>query len=289
MVETNNREVKADVEVINLEDNNEETEETTEDETVIPPVEEGKTPEAPQTTTEAPESSPEEKEEPEATPETKEEAPDSSTFTKKEPAPVPGETPREKALRLEIQRLKQLRREDGINKLVGNKPNQEIAQDKLKELKDLGYTDEEILNMEKAIDILATKKGYVKAEQTYQSTVNSVVESFIDLHPEYKPENDPEDVRWTRFEALLQSGIYNIAGKTPKQLNEIFRRVHKDVVDELGEATMHTETKQKAAKIQKIQSISHSGGTKTTPEKKTSKIDPTVRSFFKGFDDEDLE
>jgi hypothetical protein len=284
MTETNNREVNdTDVEEVEVADDVEETEEG--EETVIPPVEdteEGVPAEEGESTEESPESSPEETTDEEPATE-----PDPSTFTKKEPAPVAGETPKEKALRLEVQRLKGLHRKDAINDLVGKGPAPEV--DNLQQLRDIGYSDEEISNMEKAIDVIAQKKGYVKAEQSYQATVNSVVESFIDSHPEYKPENDPEDVRWTRFEGIVKSGVYNLSGKTPKQLNDIFKRIHRDVSDELGEADVVVEVKRQAAQAQKIKSVSHSGGTKSAPVRRASTIDPNVRGMFKGFDDEDLE
>jgi hypothetical protein len=281
MTETNQEEVNNDVEEVNVDETTNEVEDG--DETVIPPVEdapEGDVPaEENDTPTDSPESSPEETTEEETPP---------STFTKKEPAPVAGETPKEKALRLEVQRLKGLHRKDAINDIVGKGPALESV-DNLQQLRDIGYSDEEISNMEKAIDVIAQKKGYVKAEQSYQATVNTIVESFIDSHPEYKPENDPEDVRWARFEGIIKSGVYNLSGKTPKQLNEIFKRVHRDVSDELGEADVTVEVKRQAAQAQKIKSVSHSGGTKSAPVKRASTIDPNVRGMFKGFDDEDLE
>lgn len=283
MSETNNREVN-DAEVVEVADDVEETEEG--EETVIPPVEdspEGDVPAEEDTTTEeTPDSSPEDPKDEESVTE-----PNPSTFTKKEPAPVAGETPKEKALRLEIQRLKGMHRKDAINDLVGKGPAPVV--DNLQELRDIGYSDDEISNMEKAIDVIAQKKGYVKAEQSYQATVNNVVESFIDSHPEYKPENDPEDVRWARFEGIVKSGVYNLSGKTPKQLNDIFKRIHRDVTDELGEADVTVEVKRQAAQTQKIKSVSHSGGTKSAPVKRASTIDPNVRGMFKGFDDSDLE
>jgi hypothetical protein len=281
MTETNQEEVNSDVEEINVDETTDEVEDG--DETVIPPVEdapEGDVPaEENDTPTDSPESSPEEPTEEETPP---------STFTKKESAPVAGETPKEKALRLEVQRVKGLLRKDTINDLVGKGPVPENT-DNLQQLRDIGYSDEEISNMEKAIDVIAQKKGYVKAEQSYQATVNTIVESFIDSHPEYKPENDPEDVRWERFSGIIKSGVYNLSGKTPKQLNEIFKRVHRDVTDELGEADVTVEVKRQAAQAQKIKSVSHSGGTKPAVVKKASNLDPAVRGMFKDFDDEDLE
>ena len=284
MPETNNRDVNADVETVDIPADTEEVE--GEDETVIPPVEdtpvEGDVPAEEDKTTEVPsESSPEETEEQPK----KETQP--STFTKKEPTPIEGGTPKEMALRKEILHVRELLRQSTITKLAGDGPAPSV--DNLQQLRDIGYSDEEISNMEKAIDVIAQKKGYVKAEQSYQATVNTVIESFIDSHPEYKPENDPEDVRWARFEGVIKSGLYNLSGKTPKQLNEIFKRVHREVNDDLGEADQTVEIKRQAAQAQKIKSVSHSGGTKSAPVKKASNIDPAVRGMFKGFDDEDLE
>lgn len=289
MTETSNREVNADVEVLDVE--GEDTVEETDDseETVIPPVEDapenGDVPaeEPTESTKETPESSPEETEEVES----KETTPP-STFTKKEPAPVEGETPREKALRIKVTELRSDLRKKHIQDLTGNGPTP-TGDDRSQELRDIGYSDEEISNMEKAIDVIAQKKGYVKAEQSYQTTVNNVVETFIDANPEYKPENDLEDVRWEKFKGILESGVYSLSGKTPKQLNDILKRVHRDVTDELGEATTKVDVKRQAAQMQKIKSVNHSGGTKPTIVKKVSNIDPNVREMFKGFDDEDLE
>lgn len=240
------------------------------------------------------ESSPEETADEEEVEETSAESDDPSIS--KKPAPVEGETPREKALRLEVQRMKHKLRERGMqdladpSKAAPQKPNE----DEVQELRDLGYSDQEISNMEKAIDVIAKKKGYVKAEDNYQKEVNAVVNGFINEHPEYKPENDPEDVRWNRFDEIIKSGVYNTAGKSPEQLQVIFGKVHKDVVEELGEPTASVERKRQNAQEHKIKSISRSGGTKSsaskqTPAKKAAAVDPEVRSFFKGFDDEDLE
>jgi hypothetical protein len=292
MTTETNREVE--VEQINADDIKETdtTEETTAEEediqdgeeTVIGPVEED--PKKETTTTTETEPTTTTKEEEQVEDPTKDTT--TSTFTKKEPAPVEGETSREKGLRTKITELRVELRKKNINDSVGNGQGPE-AQDKLQELRDLGYSDEEITNMEKAIDILASKKGYVKADQSYQTVVNSTVEAFIKANPEYKPENDPEDVRWEKFQSIVKSGTYNLSGKSPEQLESIFKKINKDVVDELGEPTSTVNTRKVAAQVQKIKSVSHSGGTKPTVVKKTSNIDPEVKKMFKGFDDGDLE
>lgn len=295
----NTREVNDDTEVIDadkISDGDEPTEEEL-DETVIPPVEEDENPEPKDEENQdddksTPESSPEEPE-PEADKTAKEPAPS------QQPKPVEGETPREKALRLEVQRLKGLRRKEAVGEIAnatkgGSTPPSQAVTDRMAKLRET-YSEEEIRAMEEAIDVLAESKGYVKASTSYQQTVNDNLNLFIEENPEYKPENDPEDVRWERFQTIVGSGVYNLSGKTPQQLQSIFKKIKQDVDEELGEPATTTKVKakdrelrQNAAQNQKIKSVSHSGGTKSAPSKKTTDIDPSVRGMFKGFDDDDL-
>lgn len=246
------------------------------DEEVIPPVEE------PAETKPAPESSPEgTKTEPEA-PEAVIEP------SKTEPAPVEGESTREKALRLEIARVKGLLRVKSISDLVEGAKEVPVKEDHLARLKNLGYSDDEIAKASELVDVLATSKGYVKAEHTYQTVVQDTVDAFLESNPEYTPVNDKDDLRWGRFQEILKSGIYNLSGKTSKQLRSIFDRVNEDIVDEFGESVQTTDAAKRAAQQQKIRSISHSGGTKVVQTPTKTVIAPEVRSIFKGFEDDDL-
>lgn len=295
-METSTREVNADAEVIPADaipgDEPEEDEDG--DEEVIPPVEEGEEPAEPD------EGDPEEPEEPDepapsdSSPEDptapKDDDPEEPSAPSQTPAPVEGETPREKALRLEVQRLKALRRKEGIQELIappGAPAQPSATTERLTKLKER-YTPEELAGIEEAIDVIAESKGYVKKSETYQEQVNTLVDEFTSEHTEYKPENDPEDVRWTRFTEILSSGLYNLHGKTPQQLKAIFGRVHKDVTEELGEPTVAVQPRRQAAQRQKVRSVSHSGGTKPTPQPAKPTVDPKVRDLFKGFDDDDL-
>ena len=224
------------------------------------------------------------------------EKPEELAPSQKTPAPVVGETDREKALRLELTRVKGKLREKNVSDLVDDtSASTGPAADAITKLKEMGYSDEEIKNMDTAIDLIASSKGYVKQGQNYQQAVNEEVNGFIKANPEYKPENDPEDVRWEAFQRILKSD-YNINGKTREQLSVIFRKVKKDVDEELGAPaaqakaeTDATEARKTAAQKQKIKSVSHSGGTKSPDSKTKNALAPEVRSHFKGFDDEDLE
>lgn len=205
-----------------------------------------------------------------------------------QPTPVPGETERETALRLEIQRLRTKLRGDSIKNII-EKPEVKEVIDPYKELREKGYNDDEIKQMETAVDVIARNKGYIRADDSYKQTMQNVIDLFIDEHTEYKPLNDKDDLRWNTFQSILQDGTYNLSGKTPKQLKTIFSRIDEDVKRELGEPIVVTNKNQIAAQQHKINVASHSGGTKTTPESK-SKIDynkPIGGIQFKGFNDED--
>lgn len=204
------------------------------------------------------------------------------------PAPVEGESIREKALRLELTRVKGLLRTKAVSDLVDSTKEAPPKEDQMSRLRNLGYSDEEIAKASELVDVLATSKGYVKAEHTYQTVVQDTIDGFLESNPEYKPEHDADDFRWGRFQEILKSGIYNISGKTSKQLRAIFDRVNDDVVKEYGESTTKVDVSRIAAQRHKIASVSHSGGTKVVQTEIKKVIAPEIRSIFKGFEDDDL-
>jgi len=202
---------------------------------------------------------------------------------------VVGETPREKALRLEVTRLRRKARESSSKEIFeGDKPD---SQDSEKALKELGYDDEQIKTLDKAFDIIGERKGFVRKDQSYQAMANETLQGFIEEHPEYSAENDKEDIYWGRFNSILKSD-YKLAGKTQKQLKTIFEKVDRDVKEELGEKS--TSKGKIEAQQQKIKSVSTSASTskgkteEAKPEKKTvSGSHPGIK--FSGFDDDEIE
>ena len=205
-----------------------------------------------------------------------------------QPKPVDGETPREKALRLEVQRLRTVNRKEQVKELT--EVPAASAKDDYQALRDQGYTDEDIAKMESAVDIIASKKGYIRADRSYATTVQDTVDLFTEAHPEYKPSNDTDDLRWNRFNAYLKDGTYNLSGKTPKQLTAIFEKVDADVKRELGEIVTTVSPAARAAAVHKVEVVSHSSGTRNTPTEKPS-IDlekPIGGIKFKGFDKDDF-
>lgn len=212
---------------------------------------------------------------------------------RKEPAPVEGETPREKALRKELQRLRETVRKNNVKETFAtNEEPSEESKNAYNDLKAKGYSDQQIADMELAIDVIASKKGYVKTDPI--QSVQVIVDSFIEEYPEYKPSNDKDDVRWNKFSEILNGGTYNLKGKTADQLRKIFSKVNDDVIEELGPAKVSNNQNQKSAQIHKLQvSSAGAGGNKSTVPKSDKKVridykQPVSGIKLIGFDDDDF-
>ena len=215
-----------------------------------------------------------------------EEVPESTTEETpvlKQPNPVEGETPRERGLRIEIQKLREkVRNKDELLKITPA-PMDNKEYDALKEI----YSDDELEKVEKLFDVIGKKKGYVKESDIYTKEGQTTWEGFEKQHPEYKPENDPEDVRWNAFKTIIDRD-YKREGKSPQELARIFNKVHDDVKELFGEVKT-TIAPKRNAELQKVRSVSHTGGTQTEVSKKSNApTDPKVRAMFKDFDDEDF-
>ena len=286
MTKENIQEVN-EIDVLKVEDVDEtpekESEEENDDEVVVSPLEES-------TDTEEQKSETSEEEVKDITKNTEnveeEKIPENTeNVVLKQPKPVEGETPREKALRIQVEELREkIRGKDEIIK-VSPIPISNEEYEKLREV----YDDTELEKFEKLFDVIGRKKGYVKAEEIYTKDSSDVLEQFIEKHPEYKPENDPDDVRWNTFKRILTND-YNRAGKQPKELTKLFDKVNRDVLEEFGESTkVVIKPNERNAEILKVKSVSHTGGTKTEIAKKSNApTDPNVRKMFKDFGDEDF-
>lgn len=204
---------------------------------------------------------------------------DSSTSdVQSQPKPVDGETPREKALRLEIQRLRKKGREAKKTDTGGRRQKSDANFS--------DYSQDELERTQKLLDDM----GYVNKEDMYQQTVDTVLGDFIADHPEYSEADDEGDVMW----GILQNTIlsdYNIMNKTPGQLRRIYEKAHRDITDEDEPVTVKRNVRALAAQKQKMNSASHTGGTKkksSNKKTKTMKMDSATRGMFKDFSDEDF-
>ena len=204
------------------------------------------------------------------------------------PDEVPDIDKQSKGYRAEIDRLRAKLREKRVSELSEGVQGEMAKVDKKKELLELGYTEDQIESLDKTFEIMAEAKGYVKQDSSYQSVINTTLSDFISQHKEYDPRFDKDDTRWTKFNEIINSGVYDY--KTPKskdKLLSILNRVHQDVQDELGEP--ENVNARDAAQRHKVRSAAHSGGSSTPKvDKKSPTVDKSVRHMFKGFDDEDF-
>jgi hypothetical protein len=217
--------------------------------------------------------------------------------------PVEGETVRERALRKELEKTRGQLRTKNVNdafKGAGGEADtaaqaSKVQTDAYKQLKERGYSEEQIATMEEAIDVIASAKGYTKKSETYVEMAQGLFNDFVEKHPEYKPANDAGDLRWSRFNEILTSGMYDLRGKTKDQLSTIYGKIHGDVEEALGPAKAKAPARDAAkiaAQAQKIKSASHTGGSKPAPAASkpvATAVDPAIRSHFKGFDDDDFQ
>ena len=204
---------------------------------------------------------------------------DNTEPEKKEPKPVEGETPRERALRKELESERQkVRNLKSQNLFV---PEEPISKTTVSE--DLSEFDpEELAKFNKLVNITLKKEGYVKKEELQTQTYNEVRDdefhSFLDVHPEY----EKDDLLWKQFQEELS--LY-AKPQNPKAYKVLFDRVHKSVVGESAVSPNVT-----AAASEKLKVASHGSATvnKPKPQAKTSSIDPDLHKYMKGWTDEEL-
>lgn len=266
-----NDEVKEFVQTVNVAPSTEEETETSgeeENETPSPSSEEENKPE------------PEESETAEATAETEEEPEEQEAEApKSQPKPVEGETPREKGLRLEIERVKGLLRTQRQNELFV-KPikavqaaNEELA----------GYDPEELARFEK----LAKGMGFAKKDEILQQSAqeknNTEFELFMEAHPEYAPENDHDGVLWNQFKS--EFSLYN-PPQDPKTLRKVLNKIH----NEIHGVKPATSIKNINASREKIKVASHTGASAGKVTRDRPQAPSGLRTdALKGFDDDELK
>ena len=208
---------------------------------------------------------------------------------------LPGETPREFALRLEITRLKRGNREKRAKELLGepkkpsgiSKTQYEALEEEDKKLLEQ-YDPKELGTFEKILGVLGRKHGWVKREDLKTTTQNQISEDILDeflqSHAEYLPENDKDDLLWGRFREEFK--LYKTP-ENPKDLRKIFNKIHRDIFGVRSEDGL----KKIAAQKEKVKVASHSGSSASrgvsSPE--GTRLTPEQKSHLKGFTDKELE
>lgn len=224
------------------------------------------------------------------------------SLEQKKPKPVEGETAKETALRRQIEKkntiIHELQEKAKGNLFDDKVANKGVDIKKIATLKEvLGdrYADSEIENMTQVIAEVAPRLGFVKAEQIEKMTLNQLFNDFKELHPEYESKNDEDGSRYETFKTILFSDYSSLEGRDIKDIKKILNKVHRDVNDILGESEIVSNNRDMGeilADRQKINSISHSGGTQSpTAKPNKPKIDttkPIGGVMFKGFDEDDF-
>lgn len=197
-----------------------------------------------------------------------------------------GETPRERALRLEVTRLKARERQDrkgDIEIRPGNSTKTELSDEQKKVL--ARYKPEDIQNLKEVFGVMAEDMGFVRKDQlgasTYTDKATEELDKFIDAHPEYLPENDTDNLLWGRFKE--EYSLYK-QPENPKEFKKIFERVHQSV---FGIKSAGDDKTINAAK-EKVKVASHSGASKPGGQSQRANAPTGIRfDMLKGFTDEE--
>ena len=208
---------------------------------------------------------------------------------------LPGETPREHALRLEVTRLKRGNREKRTKELLGepekpsglSKTQYEALEEEDKKIL-AEYDPKELSTFEKILGVLGRKHGWVKKGDLKTTTDSrlseDMLDDFLQNHSEYLPENDKDDVLWNTFKEEFK--LYKTP-KNPKDLRKIFNKIHRDIFGVKSEDGLKKINAQK----EKVKVASHSGSSAargvSSPE--GAKLTPDQKSHLKGFTDKELE
>jgi murein L,D-transpeptidase YcbB/YkuD len=220
---------------------------------------------------------------------------------KAEPRPVEGETPKERALRSEVERVKAKLRAERGTKLLGDVQPQkavvsaELSDEDKKALE--AYDPEQVQNLEKVFGVLAKKHGYVQKDeftkQNYSTASQEVFEDWMEKHPEYSEENDKDGILWNRFRE--EFGLYQKPAN-PKVYTKIFNKIHNEI---FGITTQPKGSVGQAQAQQEKIKVASAGGKASVAPKKASEIRKSHSEqelaqvarggALKGFTDEELD
>lgn len=146
---------------------------------------------------------------------------------------VENETPRERALRLEVTNLKRAARKERTDEILGGNiapaaERKELPPEKKSVLDK--YKPEEVASLREVLPVLAEEMGYVRKDEldgsSYAEKSQEILDGFLDKHPEYLPENDKDGTLWGAFKT--EFGIYK-QPTNPKDFTKIFNRTHEKV------------------------------------------------------------
>jgi hypothetical protein len=219
---------------------------------------------------------------------------------KTEPKPVEGETPRERALRLEVERVKRANRQLKGDKLLKDvKPvvtPVTLTEEDQKALE--SYDPEQLANLRKVTGIIAKQEGWVKKDEfsneQRQQELKDSFDDWMDQNPEFSEDQDPDGVMWKALQhAYKERNEYRPPPKNSKELNRVLNGIKKDLFG-VTVTTDTTDLRKVEAQKEKIKVSSHGAGSSAATKPKSKTVDPEIDTLIKsgamkGFDDKDLE
>jgi hypothetical protein len=236
----------------------------------------------------------EEKEEPtEPEPEPKNAVPETDSDegkTYEELQRIPGETPKEWALRLTNAKLRdqlKSKQTDEIKIFTPPPTKKELSPEKKAVLEK--YKKEDLATLREVFDVLADDMGFVKSDQmeatTFQREGRDILDNFLDKHPEYLPKNDKGGILWKQFQEEFAT---RRPPQNKRELAMFLEKTHREVYGIKPTAALN---KQDAAK-EKIKVASHSGSSKPSPSREGVKREKAATGLrtdmLKGFSDEEI-
>lgn len=212
----------------------------------------------------------------------------------RQPKPVPGETPRERALREELVKArKNARQAQGSELAIGNRGAAPAATTEKKELSPeqqailAKYKPAEIQSLREVLPAIAAELGFVRVDQLsaqhYNERAESELDTFLEAHPEYLQENDPEGVLWGKFKGEFAQ--YKPPAN-PKDYRKLFNRIHTEIFG-IKPAGDHGTITAAQRKITVASHAGASGPTRTTPIRTRTAPSGLRLDMLKGFSEDE--
>lgn len=206
------------------------------------------------------------------------------------PKEVEGETPRERGLRLEVEKLRKANRQSKKESFFSDdeEPVKPVSEPEPQDDKLLSkYDKTELENFRELLQSEAGKMGFVKKgdfeKSSFKSQADDILDDFLVEHKEYSADNDPQNTLWDKFRE--EFGVYKKPSNSRK-FKKLLDRVHKDVIGSQG----GLNSAEVAAQQSKIKQASHGGTTIAKKTKPDSEVNSALRiDMLKGFSQEDID